>query len=203
MKKRTVVLGIALIAGALFTGCVSIGRRLDGKEPDTTTAEKEEGQGNTDSSQKGEGQVSGTEEEPQKDDVNTGEEGSNTTEARTVKLYYVDADTAEIKAKDVEIKDEFDLWNELVSTGLLTEECKLLSMTVDEGSSKMSVDINEKTGDLIRSMGTTGETEVIGCIINTYLDAYGCDSVLLTEEGGTLETSNGASFSSYSSRIEF
>ena len=88
-------------------------------------------------------------------------------------------------------------------SGLLTEDCELLNLNVNEAEKKMDLDFNSATGERIRSMGTTGETQIIGCIINTYLEAYGCEGIRLTEEGQVLQTSHGANFDGYSGKMTF
>lgn len=125
------------------------------------------------------------------------------SEIRTVTLYYVDDQTAEVTGKSIEIRDEYDIWTALKESGLLTEDCELQSLNVNEEEKKMDLDFNSATGDRIRSMGTTGETQIVGCIINTYLEAYGCDGIRLTEEGQALQTSHGANFDGYSGKMTF
>lgn len=122
---------------------------------------------------------------------------------RTITLYYVDDQTAEVTGQSIEIQDEYDIWAALKESGLLTEDCKLLSLSVSEEEKTIDLDFNSATGDRIRSMGTTGETQIVGCIINTYLEAYGCDGIRLTEEGQALQTSHGANFDGYSGKMTF
>ena len=50
-------------------------------------------------------------------------------------------------------------------------------------------DVDEGFGNYIRSMGTTGETEVLACVVNTYLDSFQCEKIKITEAGRTFETS--------------
>lgn len=122
---------------------------------------------------------------------------------RTITLYYVDDQTAEVTGQSIEIQDEYDIWAALKENGLLTEDCELLSLSVSEEEKTIDLDFNSATGDRIRSMGTTGETQIVGCIINTYLEAYGCDGIRLTEEGQALQTSHGANFDGYSGKMTF
>ena len=104
--------------------------------------------------------------------------------------------------KEAEISDEKDIWRHLQDTGIITEDCQLLEFSLNESEKKIDLDFNKATGDRIRSMGITGESEILACIINTYLDAYECDGIKLAEEGEPLETSSGADFNGYSSKIE-
>ena len=121
---------------------------------------------------------------------------------KSVKIYYINEENGMLETKNAEISDEKDIWRQLQNTGIITEDCQLLEFSLNESEKKIDLDFNKTTGDRIRSMGTTGESEILACIINTYLDAYECDGIKLTEEGEPLETSSGADFNGYSSKIE-
>lgn len=140
-------------------------------------------------------------ETPDTEDRNT--DSKLQEEMREIKVYYIDDATGEPVSENVMITDENDIWAVLQEKGILEDNCKLLSFEVDEANGQIDLDFNAALGDRIRSFGTTGETEIIGCLINTYLDAYGCDRIRLTEEGSPLETSSGANFDGYSGKIEF
>ena len=79
----------------------------------------------------------------------------------------------------------------------------VLERFLREEEKTIDLDFNSKLGDRVRSFGSTGETEIIGCLVNTYLDAYDCEGIQLTEEGQKFETSSGADFDGYTGRIEF
>ena len=128
------------------------------------------------------------------------DEDDNSREAR---VYYVDDITGEIMGKTITVKTEYDIWKALQGNGILTEGCQLLSFKVNEETHLIDLDFNAATGEYIRSMGTTGEIQIIGCIINTYLETYDCDGIKLTEEGKVLQTSHGANYDGYSGIISF
>lgn len=134
-----------------------------------------------------------------------GEDKTEETEegSKEVRVYYVDEMTGEVTGKTVAIRTEKDIWTALQDTGVLTADCQLLGFKVDEEAHIIDLDFNAATGKRIRSMGTTGEIQIIGCIINTYLEAYDCDGIKLTEEGITLQTSHGANFDGYSGIMSF
>lgn len=180
----------------LFTGC---GRTDSGdsqkENPDGQIKEEIESTDNAEAEDQ-----TDQKDQPSSDD---GAEEETAETVRKVSVYYVDDQTAEIVSKSVEIRDEYDIWNALKENGILTEDCELLSLTVNEMEKKMDLDFNSAVGDRIRSMGTTGETEIVGCIINTYLEAYGCEGIRLTEEGQAFMTSHGADFDGYSGKITF
>ena len=137
-------------------------------------------------------------------EIETVEEGGieTTNSLRNVTVYYVDELSAAVVGKSVDVVSEFDIWNALVDSGTLTEECKLISIKLNNDKT-MDLNFNHATAERINSMGSTGETEIIGCIVNTYLEAYGCTGIRLLEEGNDFVSSHGAEFSEYPGRIEF
>lgn len=197
MKQRSffsmcmiLVVSMSLV---FVTGC----SRNDKEEPDNVKTEEQ-------NNDKDETQDEELNEGDQEDSDNISEEPvENDPQTRNVTVYYVDDKTAEVTGKSVEIQDEYDIWNALKESGLLAEDCELLSLNVKEAEKKLDLDFNSATGDRIRSMGTTGETQIIGCIINTYLEAYSCDGIRLTQEGQAFVTSHGANFDGYSGKMTF
>lgn len=196
MKKywRFLICAIMVLCMSLFsiTGCGKAGKEdTDKKNTEERAAEAVESPNEEETGNQSDQPV--TSDEPVDD----------TAEGRIITVYYVDAQTAEIVSESVEINDEYDIWDALKENGILTEDCELLSLTVNEAEKKIDLDFNSAVGDRVRSMGTTGETEIVGCIINTYLEAYGCEGIRLTEEGRTFETSHGADLDGYSGKVTF
>lgn len=118
-------------------------------------------------------------------------------------VYYVDDNTGEVLTKTVETRNEDDVWKALQEVGILTDECQLISFDINKEKERINLDFNAETGKRIRSMGTTGEIQIIGCIVNTFLDTYGCNEIQLTEEGNLLDSSHGADYSGYMGYIAF
>lgn len=185
MKKKKLVtfLGFIFVLAAVSVGC---GNKTDSLQNNINQIEekKESTEANTDS----------------KTEQNTAMDGYKKT--KIVNIYYINEVTGALERKETQISNEKDIWTQLQNTGSITQDCKLLQFKINESEKKIDLDFNKATGDRIRSMGTTGETEILACIINTYLDAYDCEGIKLTEEGDTLETGSGANFDSYSSKIE-
>ena len=204
--KRLWIAGILLTAVLLTAGC---GNRDGGSaqgqnEEDNTSAVTEDADPVEDDQE----ETQPREDSEQTDENDTGEAGDENAETqseeqREVSIYYIDDATAELTSETVMITDENDIWAALQDKGILTEECELLGFEMNEEEKTISINFNSALGDRIRSFGTTGETEIIGCLVNTYLDAYDCDGARLLEEGKALETSSGANFDGYTGRIEF
>lgn len=126
---------------------------------------------------------------------------SEEEQKREIVLYYADEETGYMTTKNVQIKDEKDIWRELQKAGIIKDNCELLNFSVNDSNQTVDIDVNHATGEWIRSMGTSGELVVAGCIINTYLDAYNCTKAKVTEEGEALVTSHGANYGDYSGKI--
>ena len=199
--RRIKLVSVILMSAFLMAGCgkkeADPSTEQEEKKPAVTqetevTEEEQDEQKTEDTADK---------ETPDAEDANTDAEPQE--EKREVRIYYIDDATGEPASVNMVISDENDIWAELQEKGILEDNCKLLSFEVDEANGQIDLDFNAALGDRIRSFGTTGETEIIGCLINTYLDAYGCDGIRLTEEGSRLETSSGGNFDGYSGKIEF
>lgn len=173
MKKRML---IAFCCGLfLLTGCKDQGTSEQAGEPSIQ-----------------EGQLSEQMDDADSDEKETNEEQSSETESNhKIKIYYVDPDTAEITSR-VEEFSEVDaerIWMAFQQDGLVPETCKINSFQeVDE--QKIEMDVTADFGEKLRSMGTTGEEEIMHCVVNTYLEAYNCDEIKITEDGQTLYSNN-------------
>ena len=91
----------------------------------------------------------------------------------------------------------------LIEKSVLPSDVQVLKcdkQTVD-GVESLDVDFNEAFGAYVCSMGTTGEYYTIGSVVNTFLDAYGCEKVKITVEGNTLESGH-AEYPGYMNRFE-
>jgi len=53
---------------------------------------------------------------------------------------------------------------------------------------QLNIDFNTAFGDILNSVGTSGERMIVGSVVNTFLNAFQADSVFLTVEGETLES---------------
>lgn len=212
MKRKKILnlMGIVMTAAFLAVGCGSktvpsvdesakeenVKDAKGTSETEEPKTENSEIEGGTDKNQE--------EKNEQKSDTteDTKDDSEEKQQVRTVKIYYINDETGQLESEETEVKDEQEIWTCLQNTGIITEECELLGITVDEESNRMELDFNSATGDRIRSMGTTGTEEILACIVDTYLDAYSCEKIKLTEEGNVPDTGDGANLDGYVGRIE-
>lgn len=122
-----------------------------------------------------------------------------------IKVYACNDDATAFVSECVKI-DELtpeNIVNALIEKSVLSSDVQVLKcdkQTVD-GVESLEIDFNEAFGAYVCSMGTTGEYYTIGSIVNTFLDAYGCEKVKITVEGNTLETGH-AEYPGYMNRFE-
>lgn len=118
-----------------------------------------------------------------------------------VAIYKVDGDTGEIvtESKELESLTEKEVWTLLKEAGSVGEGTEVLSLK-KEGT-RLDLDLNKAFGDQLRSYGTTGEQEILTCVVNTFLDAYKCDEIKITEEGEHL-LSGHAEYEDYFQKFE-
>ena len=83
-------------------------------------------------------------------------------------------------------QEELDIIGALTKARVLNEDIVENSL-VQEGS-VLKLDLSKAFADLIYTQGTTGELMIMGCLVNTYLGAYGAESLILTIDGGILES---------------
>ena len=130
---------------------------------------------------------------------------SNEDKSVEIQLYVSNDDATEFVSESVKI-DELtpeNIVNALVQKSVLPSDIQVLKcdkQTID-GVESLDVDFNEAFGAYVCSMGTTGEYYTIGSVVNTFLDAYGCEKIKITVEGNTLESGH-AEYPRYMNRFE-
>ncbi|MCB7305223.1 GerMN domain-containing protein [Bariatricus massiliensis] len=181
MKKKGIVCGIMLLLISL-TSCgqqKNANNEVD-KPQDSVVSEKD----NEQETSKEEDEENGNNElnEPEHE-VETESQGTI-----SISVYYPHEESGELVSKSVAIEklDAQLIWEELQKVGVVEDKTAVLGIEINSGNSTIDLDLNEAFGIQLRSMGTTGEKELLNSIVNTYLDAFQCDKIKLTEEGGVL-----------------
>lgn len=77
---------------------------------------------------------------------------------------------------------------QLVAAGVLPEGTALLSISCSEDGTELKLDFNEEFRTALCSTGTSGERMICGSVVNTFLAAYGAQSVFFTAEGEIIES---------------
>lgn len=107
-------------------------------------------------------------------------------------IYYGDEDAEHIIIASIpkqEVTTEL-LISELAKKDILTNEVKVNSIKeVIKGKKKtLEVDFNDKFQEILYSQGSAGEYIMMGSVVDTFLKAYGADSMTITSNGNILES---------------
>lgn len=107
----------------------------------------------------------------------------------TVAIYRIN-ENEELVSEDVVLEDGLDekeIWKELQNVKMISQEANLVELSIEENGNLL-IDVDSGFATYLGGMGSTGENEVLKCIVYTFLDAYQSEGVMITVEGGTLES---------------
>lgn len=182
--RKVLVFVMALSLSVMLLGCS--GTDTSKEANDTTQNTKQEEK--QDTSQE---KTEPTQDKTEQKDEQVEENDSKDHEAQDqiLKLYYI-SDSEEIECAEIRtnLLQTTDIWNGLIGEGVLSSECKMNSCNVDQEQKTIDLDVDSGTGSYIRSMGTTGEQQILTCITKSFLKTYGCERLKITENGQPLET---------------
>lgn len=203
MKKRIVVL---LLTGVLLSvsACSNSAGTDSSQSDNQKTEQQEDDKDKADQQDENKDENKADQSEPDSD-KKTEDTVSNEDKSAEIKIYVSNDDATEFVSESVKI-DELtpeNIVNALVQKSALSSDIQVLKceeQTVD-GVKSLNVDFNEAFSTYVGSMGTTGEYYTIGSVVNTFLDAYGCEQIKITVEGNTLESGH-AEYPGYMNRFE-
>ena len=186
MKKRIIIF---ILTGIILTmSACSNSTSTNSSQADNQKIEQQENdKNNVDQKEENKEEQSGENSDEQSENTI-----SNEDKSVEIKVYVSNDDATAFVSDSVKI-DELtpeNIVNALVQKSVLSSDVRVLKceeQTVD-GVKSLDVDFNEAFGAYVCSMGTTGEYYTIGSIVNTFLDAYGCEKIKITVEGNTLES---------------
>lgn len=114
---------------------------------------------------------------------------SETDAPVSVALYHSDAaseavvsETAQLPALTAQALVEL-----LSRSGVIAENVAVNSFSIDAGNG-IRLDLSAEFSVLLNQMDSSGEALMLGSLVNTFLDAYDADSLLITVDGQPLET---------------
>ena len=166
--KRKLLYSLILL---LLVGMTACGKTQESEKKETENTEDTE---NTENSKE--------------EDTDPQEPSSDEAGTVQINIYSIDSESGEMTSQMVEVPsiDAQVIWGELQKTGIVSNETAVLGLETTGQDGSMVLDLNKAFGEQLRSMGTTGENEIMNSIVYTYLEAFQCDKIKITEEGGTL-----------------
>ncbi len=199
MKKRIIIF---ILTGIILTmSACSNSTSTNSSQADNQKIEQQENdKNNVDQKEENKEEQSGENSDEKSENT-----VSNEDKSVEINAYVSNDDATAFVAESVKI-DELtpeNIVKVLIEKSVLPSDIQVLKcdkQTID-GVKSLDADFNEAFGAYVCSMGTTGEYYTIGSIVNTFLDAYGCEKVKITVEGNTLETGH-AEYPGYMNRFE-
>ena len=190
---------LALLLAVLLTAGAGCGAAGGDRAQNAETAEKSVQAGQKEDSGTDEtAQAEGTLEEQERPVLNERETPAGEVEGITIRIYHSDDAAENIcvnTAMTEEITPEILIMN-LASYGMLPDTVTVKSFsegteTAKDGTvtdKRLTLNLSEDFGTWLSSMGTSGETMVMGSLVNTFLDAYDASAIKVTVDGAVLET---------------
>ena len=186
--KKILVFVMALSLSTMFSGC----NNTDTSKDASSTVQESQKEEKKDTSQEKTEQTQDKTEKKDEQPVEADEKedsGDHEAQDQILKIYYI-SDSEEIECTEIRtnLLQATDIWSALMGEGILNSECKMNSCTVDQEQKTIDLDVDSGTGSYIRSMGTTGEEQILTCITRSFLKTYECERLKITENGQPLET---------------
>lgn len=179
MNKRTwlivaVIVIIAVIADACIFGYLSGQSEQEQPEPPATVE--------PDNPQDEQDQPDDTPDTPVQP------ENTNPSGGESVIVYVPDEQGETLTPVGADAADDSDqaLVDALITAGSLPEGVAVNSSSTADGV--LTLDMNAAYGEAVRSSGTTGENMLIYSLVNTFVQARGVESVIITVDGAPLES---------------
>ena len=115
-------------------------------------------------------------------------ENPNPSGGESVVVYVPDEQGETLTPVGADAADDSDqaLVDALITAGSLPEGVAVNSSSTADGV--LTLDMNAAYGEAVRSSGTTGENMLIYSLVNTFVQARGVDSVIITVDGAPLES---------------
>lgn len=186
--KKILVFVMALSLSTMFSGC----NNTDSSKDASSTVQESQKEEKEDTSQEKTEQTQDKTEKKDEQPVEADKKedsGDHEAQDQILKIYYI-SDSEEIECTEIRtnLLQATDIWSALMGEGILNSECKMNSCTVDQEQKTIDLDVDSGTGSYIRSMGTTGEEQILTCITRSFLKTYECERLKITENGQPLET---------------
>ena len=175
MKKiKLLILGFLLSTVLVCGGCSndnSIQNTANGEQADTQNKPSEE---------------ENKDEKDKQQEVDKKEENASKTEEVIVTVYYPNENADGLDREEVKCQKltSENIWDLLKLKEVVDEDTEVNHMDKEENTLKL--DLNTAFGEQLRSYGTAGETMLMQSVVNTFLDAYDCEQIQITENGGVL-----------------
>ena len=135
----------------------------------------------------------------------TAEPGQGEQSQQKIKIYFANKDASGFETEEVALEEVSaeKIWEQLVVKGVVPADTQVISCTekMIDGKKALQLDLSEKFSTYLNGQGSSGEYLTVGCICNTFLDAFDGETIRITVDGKKLETGH-AEYPGYMSKYE-
>lgn len=181
MNKRTKVVIVAVIVIVLLVAAACIFGYISGRQSPSETDQPPQTV-EPETPETPETPSDTTEEDPVQP------ENPNPSGGDAAVVYVPDEQGETLTPVGADVADDSDqaLVDALIAAGSLPEGAAVQSSSTADGV--LTLDMNATYGNAVRSSGTTGESLLIYSLVNTFAQARGVSSVIITVDGAPLES---------------
>lgn len=103
-------------------------------------------------------------------------------------LYRGDDNAENLLSQQIQVPEinETAVIDQLILAGVLPEGTAV--NTLAQEGTQLKIDLNDTFRNHLYTMGTAGEWILVGSVVNTFLSAYGAETVFLTVNGEIIES---------------
>ena len=182
--RKILVFVMVLSLSVMLLGCSGTDTSKEANDTTQNTKQEEKQDTSQEKTEPTQDKTEQKDEQAEENDSKAEDSGDHEAQDQILKLYYI-SDSEEIECAEIRtnLLQTTDIWNGLIGEGVLSSECN-----VDQEQKTIDLDVDSGTGSYIRSMGTTGEEQILTCIKKSFLKTYECERFKITENGQPLET---------------
>jgi len=200
-KKITSILAVLLACTVVLSGCTG---GSGSKSSSSTSSAADSSVSPSSASSSGGASSKQTSSDSSKGSSASSQTGTGTAkDTKTEAVIYVsneDGSAFEKKTVTLDALTPQNLIDALITYKAVPEGTTAVSMKkeqADDGSTRLTLDLSDSFQKGLNNCGSSGEYLMLGCIVNTFLDAYSASGVRITVEGDTLESPNAGEMAGY------
>lgn len=180
-KKVKVLAAVVIIILVVVAACVF--GYMSGRQPDETNEPQQTVEPDVTPDDTTE-----PDDQTEPDDTPVQPENPNPSGGDSAVVYVPDEQGETLTPVGTDVADDSDqaLVDALIAAGSLPEGAAVQSSSTADGV--LTLDMNATYGEAVRASGTTGESMLIYSLVNTFVQARGVDSVMITVDGAPLES---------------
>ena len=189
MKKHlTLLLAVLMLAALLLSACAKTPVPPEKPPADTAEIAPEPEKAPADTAEAPEAEAEQPEEPEEESEEESEEDPEEAPQPVTFSVYYGDENAVMLLSEEVTVPELTPeaVVSELIRVGVLSEGT--LVNRLELIAPYLYLDLSYEFLAKLQTMGSSGEMITVNSVVNTFLDAYGAELLLLSVNGSVIET---------------